>query len=608
MMLGLTMAVLGVLIALVGASTAGAVTQTFDYTGTQETFTVPAGVTSLAVTAIGGKGGTPEAPQPTHEGGIGATVTANLAVNPRDVLDLIVAGDGANGHCDDLCPNPGPSAGGFGGGGESPEGHTEFTGSGGGGATSIRDSEGLLLVAGGGGGSGSRFGNAAGGAAGSAGENSVCDGEFGGRYVLEGGGAGTSVAGGMGGISFCNASSSGGDGQSFFNGISGGSGGSGGETGGGGGGGYWGGGGGAGWNCCKAGTGAGGGGGSSLVPAGGTAGLDENEAPSKIEISWTYPGPSPTVVTEAASAITQTSATLNATVNPNGEEVSDCHFQYGTSALYGSSVPCSPSPGAGESPVPVSSALTGLSENHVYHYRTVATNSAGTSYGSDHAFSTFRQVAGAPLIDGEASAREYQRATARLSTNAAGDLLVAFVASGRAPNGGETSVVSGGGVRWTLVARENAGQGAVEVWTARATGVLNEAQIAATLEGEHEEALTVLAFTGASDTGSFAGVTSEKGPPKGTLTASQKNSWVFAVGDDWLASTPRTPGLAQSLIHESPLYTNWVQCQNLPTSKAGRSVKINDTAPKKDPYDLLLIEVTPQSFGSAAVDPYDRGS
>ncbi len=224
MMLGLTIEVLGVLMALVGASAAGAetVTQTFPYTGTQETFTVPAGVTSLAVTAIGGKGGTPELPElehPTKEEGIGATVTANLAVNPGDVLDLIVAGDGADGHCDDVCPTPGPAAGGFGGGGESPKG-SEYTGSGGGGATSVTDSTtaSLLLVAGGGGGSGSRFGLAAGGAAGSAGQNSVCEGYSSPFHILEGGGAGTSVAGGMGGISPapCGASASGGDGQSFF--------------------------------------------------------------------------------------------------------------------------------------------------------------------------------------------------------------------------------------------------------------------------------------------------------------------------------------------------------------------------------------------------------
>src|SRR5205807_188286 len=41
----------------------------------------------------------------------------------------------------------------------------------------------------------------------------------------------------------------------------------------------------------------------------------------------------PAVVTGAASVLTQTSATLNATVNPSGAAVSDCRFEYGTSVF-----------------------------------------------------------------------------------------------------------------------------------------------------------------------------------------------------------------------------------------------------------------------------------
>ena len=44
---------------------------------------------------------------------------------------------------------------------------------------------------------------------------------------------------------------------------------------------------------------------------------------------YTYIAP-PTVVTKAASAVTQTTATLNATVNPEGAEVTKCEFEYGT--------------------------------------------------------------------------------------------------------------------------------------------------------------------------------------------------------------------------------------------------------------------------------------
>jgi hypothetical protein len=59
----------------------------------------------------------------------------------------------------------------------------------------------------------------------------------------------------------------------------------------------------------------------------------------------------------AVTRLTQTTATLNARVNPNGQTVTECKFEYGTSAGYGSSVSCSTLPGSGTSPVAVSAKL-----------------------------------------------------------------------------------------------------------------------------------------------------------------------------------------------------------------------------------------------------------
>ena len=109
------------------------------------------------------------------------------------------------------------------------------------------------------------------------------------------------------------------------------------------------------------------------------------------ETFTTRPDP-PTVVTEAASSVEGTSATLNATVNPEGETVSDCHFEYGTSLSYGSSVPCASLPGSGESPVAVSASV-GLTESTTYHFRIAASNAAGTSYGADQTFTTLAACA-----------------------------------------------------------------------------------------------------------------------------------------------------------------------------------------------------------------------
>jgi hypothetical protein len=101
----------------------------------------------------------------------------------------------------------------------------------------------------------------------------------------------------------------------------------------------------------------------------------------------TLPRP-PTVLTAAASSITHTAATLNATVNPEGRAVSECTFEYGPTTSYTSSAPCSPSPGSGESPVAVSASASGLTANTTYHFRISATSSEGTSHGSDQTFTT----------------------------------------------------------------------------------------------------------------------------------------------------------------------------------------------------------------------------
>jgi len=116
-------------------------------------------------------------------------------------------------------------------------------------------------------------------------------------------------------------------------------------------------------------------------------GWADNES---VGAAWAFAasGQAPVVVTGAASSVAQTSATLNATVNPKEENVTDCHFEYGTTEAYGSSVPCSSLPGSGTSPVPVSAPVSGLVAHTLYHFRISATNAAGTTQGSDATFET----------------------------------------------------------------------------------------------------------------------------------------------------------------------------------------------------------------------------
>jgi IPT/TIG domain len=120
-------------------------------------------------------------------------------------------------------------------------------------------------------------------------------------------------------------------------------------------------------------------------------------ATQNFALTPTTSSSAPTVVTGAASKVTSSSAKLNATVNPNGDEVTECEFEYGTSSSYGSSVPCSALPGSGTSPVAVSASVAGLAANTGYHFRISATNAGGTSEGSDEEFST---LANPPAVTG----------------------------------------------------------------------------------------------------------------------------------------------------------------------------------------------------------------
>jgi hypothetical protein len=195
----------------VASATNAQTTVNFAFTGAAQTFTVPAGVTSLGVVANGARGG-------GSTGGNGGRVTATLSVTSGQILNLYVGGVRFNG------------------GGTSN----------GGGATDIRiggtNLTNRVLIAGGGGGAAS--GDVAGGAGGGSGTAGA-----GGSPV--GGGGGGPAGGGTGGNGYAPGG----------NGTSGNGGAAAIAAAGGGGGGYFGGGGGAG----NFGTNGGGGGGSSYT-------------------------------------------------------------------------------------------------------------------------------------------------------------------------------------------------------------------------------------------------------------------------------------------------------------------------------------------------------
>jgi RHS repeat-associated protein len=243
-----------------GGGTAAPGSATFDYTGGPQTWSVPAGVTSVSVQASGAQGaGT--------YGGFGAMTNATVPVTAGETLVVMVGGQGSG------------TSGGFNGGGNSSSGGGN-TGSGGGGASDVRIG-GLgigdrVVVAGGGGGA---VGGPVVGMGGSSGQNGGA-GE-GGDGSFQGGGGGSQSAGGASGGDLGGAGRSGHGGNSLY-------------SGGAGGGGYYG--GGAGGSNSSGGSPGGGGAGSSFAEQSATnvsfvTGARQNNG--LVIISWGQASPLP---------------------------------------------------------------------------------------------------------------------------------------------------------------------------------------------------------------------------------------------------------------------------------------------------------------------------
>jgi len=99
----------------------------------------------------------------------------------------------------------------------------------------------------------------------------------------------------------------------------------------------------------------------------------------------------PTATTGAATGVTGTRATLHGTAGSavvNGDETFYV-FQWGKTTAYGSFTPVGTIP-RGPATAAVSANLTGLTRATTYHYRLIAFNPDGSTFGADRTFRTAR--------------------------------------------------------------------------------------------------------------------------------------------------------------------------------------------------------------------------
>lgn len=116
---------------------------------------------------------------------------------------------------------------------------------------------------------------------------------------------------------------------------------------------------------------------------------ESGQAGAEIEVPASG---APVATTGQASEIAPTSATVSGSVNPKGKETT-CKFEYGPTLPSGKFENCSTAPGKGETAVPVSAKLSGLSGGTAYKFKLIAESAGGKGEGLPPAsFTTAKEI------------------------------------------------------------------------------------------------------------------------------------------------------------------------------------------------------------------------
>ncbi len=116
------------------------------------------------------------------------------------------------------------------------------------------------------------------------------------------------------------------------------------------------------------------------------------------DLSFTTLGQAPSALTQTATNVSESAASLNGTVNPNYLSAT-VTFEYGVTTAYGSTASAAQSPVTGNTMVNVSTGISGLLPGTTYHFRIKTVNSIGTTYSEDKTFTTSGQAPVATTMD-----------------------------------------------------------------------------------------------------------------------------------------------------------------------------------------------------------------
>jgi hypothetical protein len=183
-----------------------------------------------------------------------------------------------------------------------------------------------------------------------------------------------------------------------------------------------------------------------------------------------------------------------------------------------------------------------------------------------------------------------------LTTATGGEVLVALVGYSGPSTLAQTATVSGAGLSWRLARRTNTQHGTAEVWTAVAAGRLLGATVRATPRFTgYGGSLTVRALRNVAAVGATASGAATSGAPAVSLTTTRAGSMVLAAGNDWDRATARIPAPGQVIVHQyaDTIFrdTYWAQSLAAPIAAARAAVRISDTSPTLDRYNLAAVEL-----------------